>query len=452
MIETEQTLKAEQALLGAIFLEPSTFDEVVSMIDEKDFRSESHELIFRAMKYVHKEKGVTDNLTIVEMLMKFNRIDQAGGMLYISQLSNSASTAANIMYYARIVKHKSLKRKGLQLGTDIHRLVNEDEFDTPEEFYQLLDNMTMAIRPNRTGKMRSYADTEDEYANFLDTTEDLVLTGFPQFDNTFGGIGRGWLYILAGRPSVGKTAKALQMALNMAHQRSGEILFWSQEMTFNQLKNRQLSNITGVSYNKIRKKTLENFEKEMVMKAHRETANHPLYVEDSHGITIDHVRATAKLMQRKHGKIGAIFVDYLTRMNIKQEKNQTWSRAVGEVAKRFKWLAQEMDCPVILLAQLNREGAEGAPGLHNLRDSGEIEQEADVVEFLWREDDNEDPKGVIVNSTIAKGRDIGISNFKYRFKGWIQRYEDHKEELSYEPNAEGFVSHRKSNRRRGKPA
>jgi replicative DNA helicase len=340
----------------------------------------------------------------------------------------------------------------MQLGEDVQKVVLEDEFTSAEEFYQIIDNLTMAIRPTRSGRMMSFSETENDFEEFMNSSEDLIKTGFNQFDNSFGGIGRGWLYILAGRPSVGKTAKALQMSLNIAHQNIGDVLVWSQEMTFNQLKQRMLSNVTGISFSKIRRKILDDYEKRTMMEAHRATAHHPLYVEDSHGVTIDQIRATAKLMQRKNGRIGAIFVDYLTRMNIRQEKNQSWSRAVGEVAKRFKWLAQELDCPVILLAQLNREGAEGAPGLHNLRDSGEIEQEADVVEFLWREDDKDDPNGVIVNSTIAKGRDIGLSTFKYRLKGWIQRYEDYKEEKSYEPNAEGFVTHRTGNRKRGRPA
>lgn len=452
LIESEETLKAEQSLLGAIFLEPSAFDEVQTVIDETDFRSERHNFIFRAMRYINKEKGVIEPLTMVSMLNSFKRLDQAGGITYLNELHGSAYTAANILQYAKIVKHFSLKRKGIQLAEDIRSVVIEDEFETADDFFQIIDTMTTQIRPKRNNRMQTFAETEQDFEHFMNTREDLIKTGFNQFDNNFGGVGRGWLYILAGRPSVGKTAKSLQMAMNFAHQNAGEILYWSQEMTFNQLKQRMLSNITGVSYGQIRQKILSDGDKNIVMDAHRKTANLPIHVEDSIGVTIDHIRTTAKIMKRKHDKIGAIFVDYLTRMNIKQEKNQTWSRAVGEVAKRFKWLAQEMECPVILLAQLNREGADGAPGLHHLRDSGEIEQEADVVEFLWREDEKDDPKGIIVNSTIAKGRDIGLSTMKYRFKGWIQRYEDYLEEKSYDPNAEGFVSHAKNQRRRGKPA
>lgn len=448
-MEGEQTLQAEQALLGAVFLEPSRFDEIVTILHEDDFYAERHNLIFRAMKYVNKQRGAVDTTTIIQTLDKFKKVEQIGGVSYIYELSKSSPTAANIVYYANLVKHKSLKRKGMRLGVDIQRLVDEDEFETAEEFYQMLDSLTMSIRPGNLGRMRSFDDTEDEFSSFLESTEDLVKTGFPTFDEAFGGIGRGWLYILAGRPSVGKTAKSLQMAYNISKQGAGEVLFWSQEMTFNQLKLRILSNLTGIAYSRMRKKMLDQWEKEVVMKAHKETANYPLHVEDSAGITIDHIRATAKQVQRKKGRIGAIFVDYLTRMNIKQEKGQTWSRSVGEVAKRFKWLAQELDCPVILLAQLNREGAEGAPSMHHLRDSGEIEQEADVIEFLWRDNDEQrNGQDIIVNSTIAKGRDTGLMQFQYKFKGWIQRYE----EIGHAPSVVHSSSNRKNAGSRNRPA
>jgi replicative DNA helicase len=447
----DEGLQAEQAVLGSILMDSSVMDEIGTMLNEQDFTAHIHSLIWRCVKYMYDQKVPIDPITIKDTLQRYGKLEEIGGIAYVLQLGQSVPSSASAKHYAGIVKRKSLKRKGMQLSEDIRRMTEEDDFETDEQYFQLIDTMAMQMRPQQTARMRGFDETEQEYSDFLDTKADLIKTGFIQFDDWSGGVGRGWLIIKAGRPSIGKTANALQMAVAIARQNVGDILFWSQEMTFSQLKNRLVSPVTGINFSRIRKKELESWEKERIMDAHREIGRFPLFVEDSAGVSIDHIRATARQIKRKRGQIGAIFVDYLTRMDIKQEKNQTWSRAVGEVAKRFKWLAQEMECPVILLAQLNREGAEGAPQLHHLRDSGEIEQEADVIEFLWTNPEDTSKDGVVVQSTIAKGRDIGTSNFRYLFKGWVQKYEDYKE-VSYAPNLQSGTPFRKTSGGRNRPA
>jgi replicative DNA helicase len=186
-----------------------------------------------------------------------------------------------------------------------------------------------------------------------------------------------------------------------------------------------LSNLSGINYSKIRRKTLDFNDKLRLKETYEKVSKLPIIVEDSGGVTIEHIRSTARQIRRTKGEIAGIFVDYLTKMDIKQEKGQSWSRAVGEVSKKSKWLAQELECPFIMLAQLSREGAKEEPQLHHLRDSGEIEQDADMVEFLW-EGEEKSTQGTIVNSTIAKGRETGTRKFKYLFRGHIQRYEDYK--------------------------
>lgn len=445
-------IKAEQSVLGSVFFDNKVMDDLVTILNDDDFYSERHSLIFRAFKHLYNKGIPIDPQTMVEALVKRKQLEDAGGVGYLSELAQSRPSAQSAIHYAGIVSDYSLQRKGIKLSEDILAIARERDYENQAEFYAAIDSLVSQLRPKTNQKLRSVAETQDEYAAYLDSTDDLIPTGFKSFDNSFGGIGRGWLYILAGRPSVGKTAKSLQMAYQMAQQDIGDILFWSQEMTFNQLKNRLLSNLTGISFARIRKKMLEQYEKETLLRMQSHMANFPLHVEDSAGITIDHIRATARQVKRKTGRIGAIFVDYLTRMDIRVEKGQTWSRAVGEVAKRFKWLAQEIEAPVILLAQLNREGAEGAPDLHHLRDSGEIEQEADLVEFLWREPDQNGSDGIIVNSTIAKGRDTGTAQFQYKFKGWIQRYEELEAMKQYEPNPDGFITNHRTVGKRNKPA
>lgn len=419
------SLLSECAVLGAIIANPEAMSEAVTLLDKEDFADERHQWIWRAAKYLYDKKTPITIVTLTEMLNRYKKLEEAGGVSYMTELAASFPFASDIHAHAKVVKRESYKRKGMQLANDIVRLTNEDEFDTAEEYFTMIDSLVSNLRPkSNAGNMKGYDETEDEYFSYLESKDDNITTGFRGFDEWSGGIGRGWLFVTAGEPGVGKTAKALQIAAHIASQNVGQVLFWSQEMSRNQIKNRQLSCMTGVNYARIRRKELEPHEKEILRKAHRKLAETPLYVEDSSGITIEHIESVARQRERQHGQIGAIFVDYLTRMSIRQKNGESWSRAVGEVTKRFKWLAQELNCPVFLLAQLNREGHQGKPALRNLRDSGEIEQEADVVEFLWVDSDDTSQDGKVVQSSIAKGREIGTNDFRYIFKGWIQRYEE----------------------------
>lgn len=417
--------EAEQSFLGAIFLDNKVLDETADMLEPEDFWVETHKLLWKGMKHLYQKNIPIDLVTITETLHRYGRLEEIGGLSYLEQLARSSPTAANAWHYAKIIKEYSTRKKGIELGEKVRELAIHHDFDDPLEYYDALDKIMTKYRPDATGKMKSFAETNGDYFEYLTTDNDTIKTGFKEFDDWSNGIGRGWLYILAGRPGIGKTAKALQMAFRMSMEQAGPILFWSQEMDTNKLKNRLISQASGINYARLIKKQLEPHELDRARKAHEQIEKFPLFIEDSSGITIEHVRSTARQMKRKHGQLGGIFVDYLTRMNIKQEKGETWSRAVGEVAKRSKWLAQEVNCPFIMLAQLSREGTSGEPQLHHLRDSGEIEQEADMVEFLWESEDKS-PDGVVVESNIAKGRETGTKRFKYLFKGWVQTYEPYQ--------------------------
>jgi replicative DNA helicase len=255
----------------------------------------------------------------------------------------------------------------------------------------------------------------------------LFILVLRNFDKWMGGIGRGWLYILAARPSVGKTAKALQMSLGIAKQGLGNVLFFSQEMKRNQLFNRLIAQMTGINANKIRRKELTIEQYGEVEEAFKKLEKLPLFIEDASNISISYVRSVARQVKRQHGELAAIVVDYLTIMNIPQIPGQTRSQAVGEVTRTAKKIAIELNVPFIMLAQLSREGAKSLePRLDHLRDSGEIEQDADVVEFLWEDPNQNHQAGKVIRSIIAKGRDVGINEFRYLFKGWCQKFEELK--------------------------
>lgn len=421
---TDQTIETEQFVLGAILLNVQAMDELNGYLETRDFYLNQHQLIWRSMVYLYKNNSPIDAATVSTVMEKYKQLDAIGGFQYLMNLVNSVPTASNVKYYAEMVKDRSLKRRGMEVGTKIIELSQENNFDDTETYFHKVEKLAGELRPDTIGEMKHVADTKQEYMDYLQVQDDYILTGFPKFDEWSGGIGRGWLYILAGRPSVGKTARVLQQAVHMGQQDVGEILIWSQEMKRNQLLNRMISPISRVNAGKMRKKTLDAQELEKISETYDELSKLPLHIEDVSGVSIDHIAATARQMKRKHGRIGAIIVDYLTIMDIKQEKGQTWSKAVGEVTKKAKRLALEMDAPFFMLAQLSRDGADGEPQLHHLRDSGEIEQDADVVEFLWYNPDETHNFGKVIQSFVAKGRDIGINRFKYLFEGWIQRYTD----------------------------
>lgn len=423
MNSTLMSLEAEQAVLGSVMIDNDVMNDIASTLEARDFTQSAHELLWKAMRHMYENNRPIDIVTLAEALVKYRRLEEIGGIPYIQHLMNATHTAANAKYYAGIVRDIAIRRRGAQAGEEIIRLSQEPT--DLEEYFTKVERLAASLRPNNFGNMKHLSETKQEYLEYLNTKENYLMTGFQKFDEWSGGLPRGGLIIIAGRPSVGKTAKVLQQAVGMARQDIGEVLIWSQEMKRNQLINRMISPISRVHSGRIRKKTLEPDELAKIERTYDELQQLPLHIEDASGVTIEHIAATARQYKRKYGRIGAIIVDYLTIMDIKQERGQTWSKAVGEVTKRAKRLAMEIDAPFIMLAQLSREGADGEPQLHHLRDSGEIEQDADIVEFLWHNPEETIPDGKVIQSFIAKGREIGVNRFKYKFVGYLQRYEDY---------------------------
>jgi replicative DNA helicase len=415
---------AEQSVLGAIFLDQNSLDRI-PYLEPRDFSSQRHQKIFAVMRYLHEQNIPIDIVTVTQEYQKFNRVDDSGGPVYLTDLARSCPTAANIEYYAQIVRSKALRRRGEEAGARIMQLSRED-FDTDEEYFAAIEAVVSELRPQETGKMRSLSEVKKEYFTYLSTQAEYIPTGFKQFDEWAKGIWRGWLYVLAGRPSAGKTAKMLQMLYGIAKQPdAGAVLLWSQEMGTTQIIDRWMAMTTAIPIARIRNKQLDDKELAIVKKRYETLERLPLFVQDSAGVTIEEVRATARQFKRKYGKIAAIAIDYLQIMKIPQKKGEHRSNAIGRVTTAAKQLARELDCVVLLLSQMNRDGENaGEPQLSNLKESGSIEQDADVVEFLWHDKDDTDPGGKVVQSLIAKGRDIGVNKFRLLFKNWIQRFDE----------------------------
>lgn len=415
--------QAEESVLGAVLVDSSVLDEI-TFLEHRDFLSERHQQIYKVMRYLEKKNAPVDIVTITETYVKFGRIESMGGVSYLSKLAESCPTTANADYYARIVRSKALERRARNMG-EIITGMSRDDYETDEDFFTNIEQLVSEMRPQDTAKMKSFSESRTDYFDHLKKKAQVIKTGFKQFDNWAKGAWRGWLWIVAGRPSVGKTAMLLQRLFGMAKQHEGVVLLWSQEMDENQVKDRMISNITGIPYSKFRDKDFDDKQWDTVKMAYEELEYLPIFIQDSAGVTIEEIKATAKQFKKKYGKVACIAVDYLQIMRIPQKKGETRAQAIGEVTRTAKQIAREMNCCFLMLSQLSR-GFEQAlkPQFSHLKESGSIEQDADVIEFLWHDPNDSDKEGKVIQQTFAKGRDTGLNEFRLLFKGWIQRFEE----------------------------
>lgn len=415
---TEYELEAEQSVLGSIFLEPSTIDDIV-FLEDRDFISQRHQQVYRVMKWLDDRNQPIDITTVAELYMQHNKMDEVS-ISYLSELAVSCPTASNVVHYAKIVRSRAIRRRGTDVGQKIINLVHED-FETDDDYFAEIEKLASEIRPEDNGKMQSLKDSRQGYFNHLLKRAEHIPTGFKEYDKWAHGLWRGWLFISAGRPSVGKTAMLLQRVMGVA--KSGPVLIWSQEMDKYQLFDRMISNVTGITYGRIKNKDLKTDELGVIEHWYKELEKLPIFVQDSSGVTIEEVRATARRFKKRYGQIAMIAVDYLQIMKIPQRKNETRAQAIGNVTTTAKQIARDMNCCFMMLSQMTRDSDNvKKPQLSHLKESSSIEQDADVVEFLWHDPADKIQQGKVIQQFFAKGRDIGMNEFKLLFMGWKQKF------------------------------
>ncbi|MGE7951653.1 replicative DNA helicase [Lysinibacillus xylanilyticus] len=415
---TEYELEAEQSVLGAIFLEPSVIDDIV-FLEARDFISARHQQIFRVMKWLDDRNQPIDITTVTELYMKYNKMDEVS-ISYLTELAVSCPTASNVVHYANIVRSRAIRRRGTDVGQKIMNLVHED-FETDDDYFAEIEKLASEVRPEDDGKMQSLKDTRQGYFEHLLKRAEFIPTGFNLYDKWAHGLWRGWLFVSAGRPSVGKTAMLLQRIMGVA--KSGPVIVFSQEMDKYQLYDRMIASSTGIAYGRIKNKELKVEELGTIEYAYKELEKLPIFVQDSSGVTIEEVRATARRFKKRYGQIAMIAVDYLQIMKIPQRKNETRAQAVGNVTTTAKQIARDMNCCFMMLSQMTRESDNvKKPQLSHLKESSSIEQDADVVEFLWHDPADKMQQGKVIQQFFAKGRDIGMNEFKLLFMGWKQKF------------------------------
>lgn len=421
LIDTE----AEQMTLGAMLKSAEQMDEVLSIVSEADFSFSRHIKLFSIAKEMYDQNRL-DFQTLKHFLRENGLLEEVGGIEYIAQLKLSVPTHSGVRYYAERVREQAIRRRALQLAEDIHHMTLDMKFESVEEYISAISSKFGNLEMTKKGNI---VVLKDVMVNHIDQkmqakTKSSPLMGFGDIDRWMNGIGRDRLIIVAARPGTGKTALSLKIGRKVAEQDFGPAAFFSLEMGKEELIDRMLSDIAAVPFSKIMTNTASDQEKEKMLKAADKLYHLPMYIDDSSRMDMPYISAQCRKLKREHGQLGVVVIDYLGLIELGSKKNENKSDAIGRITKECKNLAREIGCSLILLAQMNREidkRGTKRPVLSDLRDSGNIEQDADMVIFLHRDDEKTTANMAHVDFLVAKGRQTGMRDFELTFYGDYQR-------------------------------
>jgi len=419
-----QSLEAEVSVLGGILLENEALNRVLEVIREGDFYRESHRTIFSALLELYERSEPADLITLSEVLKKREEFEAVGGIEYLNSLVNSVPTAANITYYAKIIKEKSILRKLINRATEIISQGYADSGDV-DEFLDRAERSIFEISEDRVRP--SFYPIKDIIKSSFKTIEKLyekrqlitgVATGFAKLDELTSGLQPSDLIIVAGRPSMGKTAFALNIAQHAAIQGGIPSAIFSLEMAKEQLALRMLCSEAKVDAHRLRGGFLSEADWPKLTRAAGNLSEAPIFIDDTPGLTALEMRAKSRRLKAER-KLGLVIVDYLQLMRGRAASDNR-EQEISDISRSLKALAKELTVPVIALSQLNRrveERGDKRPQLADLRESGAIEQDADVIIFLYREEiynrsENNKGKAEII---IGKQRNGPTDKFELAF-------------------------------------
>ncbi|GHP13975.1 replicative DNA helicase [Lentilactobacillus fungorum] len=388
-----QNIDAEKAVLGAIFLSTDALIEAMEYLEPDDFYKRAHQIIFQDMVELNDRDQAVDVVTITNLLTEQNNLDDVGGMEYIADLAGSVPTAANVAYYAKIVKDKSLLRRLIQTATNIVT----NSYNTDDDITTVLDDaerdiMNVAENRNQSG-FKAIKDVLNNTFNEIDRlsqegdTVTGLSTGYPELDKITTGLHDDELIILAARPAVGKTAFALNVAQNVGTKTDKTVAIFSLEMSAESLVNRMLCAEGSINANHLRTGQLTEDEWQNLVVAMGSLSRAKIFIDDTAGIKMSEIRAKCRRLAKESGDLGLVVVDYLQLIEGSNAENR--QQEVSGISRQLKKLAKELHVPVIALSQLSRgveQRQDKRPVLSDIRESGSIEQDADIVAFLYRDD------------------------------------------------------------------
>jgi replicative DNA helicase len=431
------SIEAEQAVLGGLMLDNEAWDQVADRVAEGDFYRRDHRLLFRAMGALGEAGQPMDVVTLSEWLKSNGELEDAGGLAYLGALAKDTPSAANIRAYADIVREKSVLRHLIEAGTEVAR---SGYVPDGRESGELLDNAERLIFEiaEQSGRHRQgFASVKDILPDVVDRIDTLyhlegdvtgLPTGFSDFDRMTSGLQEGDFMVVAGRPSMGKTTFAMNIAESAALHSDQPVAVFSMEMPGDALAMRMLSSLGRVELQRIRSGRLSDDDWPRLTSTMNLLSQANMFIDDTAGLTPTDMRARARRLKREHG-LGLIVIDYIQLMQLPGYKENR-ATEISEISRGLKGMAKELGVPVIALSQLNRsleQRPNKRPIMSDLRESGAIEQDADLITFIYRDEVyNEDsPDHGVAEIIIGKQRNGPVGTVRLTFLGQYTRFENH---------------------------
>ncbi len=440
--------EAEQAVLGGLMLDNAAWDRVADRITADDFYRHDHRLIFRAVSALADRNAPFDMVTVSEQLDRTTELESAGGMAYLGRLAAETPSAANIVAYADIVRERSILRSLISVGTEIADSAYTPEGRGSKELLDVAEQKVFRIAEQGARGAQGFRGMKPLLTAAVDQIEYLyesqnpitgIATGYQDLDALTSGLNPGDLVIVAGRPSMGKTSFAMNIAEYVAMKNSEPVAIFSMEMPGEQLAIRLLSSMGRINQQKLRSGRLEDGDWPRLTSAVQMLSEAPLYIDDTPALSPTELRARTRRLMREHKGLGLIVVDYLQLM---QSPGSSENRAneISDISRGLKALAKELSVPMIALSQLNRsleQRPNKRPVMSDLRESGAIEQDADIIAFVYRDEvyNDESPDKGTAEIIIAKQRNGPIGTVRLTFHGQFTRFEN------YAPDVYGEIGH-----------
>jgi len=423
-------LEAEQSVIGSMLIDKTAISRVVEVLKGDDFYRDSHKVIFNAIFELYQKDTPIDMITLLEHLRSAEKLDASGGVTYISEISNSVPSTANLSSYIKIVDDKSILRKLIRASTEIMENCYNKQDDV-EAVMDIAEQKVFNIsekknsgdfEPMNTVLERGFLEIERIFNNKGETTG--ISSGFPELDEKTAGFQKGDMILIAARPSMGKTTFALNLAEYAALRGGKSVAVFSLEMSKEQLAYKLLCSEANVDMTKLRNGNLEDKDWENIAKASGPLAAAKIYIDDTAGTSVMDMRSKCRKLKMEHG-IDMIVIDYLQLMS--GSNSESRQQEVSEISRSIKALAKEMQCPVIALSQLSRapeQRTDHRPMLSDLRESGSIEQDADLVMFLYRDEyyNNETEDKNVAELIIAKQRNGPVGTVKLAWIGQFSKF------------------------------
>lgn len=434
-----QSIEAEQSVIGSMIIDKTAIAQVAERLEEADFYRDGHKVIYKSIIEMYKKDMAVDLVTLLEYLKATDALERTGGVTYITEVTSSVPTTANLSSYITIVQEKSTLRKLIKASTTII----EESYNKQSEVENVLDIAEKRIfdiaekrssndfEPLSVVLERGFLEIERLFNNRGEITG--VGSGFKDLDAKTSGFQKGDMVLIAARPSMGKTTFALNIAEHAALREGKSVVVFSLEMSKEQLAYKLLCSEANVDMLKLRTGALEDKDWENIAKATGPLSKAKIYIDDSAGVSVMEMRSKCRRLKMEYG-IDLILIDYLQLMSGSNPENR--QQEVSEISRSIKALAKEMECPVIALSQLSRapeQRADHRPMLSDLRESGSIEQDADVVMFLYRDEyyNKETEEKNVAECIIAKQRNGPVGTVKTAFLGALSKFGDldliHKE-------------------------